>query len=295
MDDEPAHHRRRYQAGVIEQRWQQRWAGSDRYAIDNTGMREPFAKLFTQRMVRLGGTKMSKTKGNTVAPEDYVDAHRADALRLAILQAKPAAEDVDVEDFQLDGCERFLHRVWRLAATPTDEIRGIRAGNPADVDHRIEADTHRLIDRITGEYDRLAFNTAVAGFMEFTNGLYVYVQADDGAHGPTLSHAIDSLLMLMAPAVPHITAELWANRHDGAHIHTLPWPQADPTKLIQRTVTMVIQVDGKVRDRVEVDAQITDATANSLALSSERVQALLGGKQPARIIVRAPNVVNVVT
>ncbi len=259
-----------------------------------SNLREPFAKLFTQGMVRLGGSKMSKTKGNTVAPESFVDTHGADALRLAILQAKPASEDVDFEDIQLEGCERFLNRVWRLAATPTRDIDNTRSGQPAEPDNRIETATHRLIAATTEQYQRLAFNTAVAGFMEFTNGLYKYVQSADGPHGPTLRLAIDTLLQLMAPAVPHITAELWAIRHEGQHVHELSWPEADQAKLRESTVTMVIQVNGKVRHRVDVNADITDADARATALSSERVQALLGGSEPSNVIVRAPRLVNVV-
>ncbi len=257
-------------------------------------LREPFKRLFTQGMVRMGGSKMSKSKGNTVSPEEYVDAHGADSLRLAILQAKPPAEDVDFEDFQLEGCERFLNRVWRLAATDSDFITGVRHGDPTESDREIEGDTHRLIDRVTGEYERWAYNTAVAAFMEFTNSLYKYVQADQGPHGPTLDFAIDSLLQLMAPAVPHITAELWAMGHEGEHIHERSWPVADPSKLTVSTVTMVLQVNGKVRDRVEVDVDISDDEAESLALASERIQAQLDGAAPRKVIVRAPKLVNVV-
>ena len=262
------------------------------------GIREPFKRLFTQGMVRMGGSKMSKSKGNTVAPEEYIAAHGSDALRLAILQAKPPAEDVDFEDFQLEGCERFLNRVWRLAASDNevidDLVNTVRTGELTDADREIDAAAHILIDRVTGEYERWAYNTAVAGFMEFTNTLYKYVQSDEGPHSDTLAFAVDTLLQLMAPAVPHITAELWAMRHDGEHIHTLDWPVADPAKLVVSTVTMVIQVNGKVRDRVDVDAEISDADAEALAMASERVQELLDGRDPKRVIVRAPNLVNVV-
>ncbi len=261
-------------------------------------LREPFKQLFTQGMVRLGGSKMSKNKGNVVAPEDYIDEHGADALRLAILQAKPPAEDVDFEDFQLEGCERFLNRVWRLAASDDemidDLVNTVRTGDVTDADRDIDSATHILIDRVTGEYERWAYNTAVAAFMEFTNTLYKYVQSDEGPHAETLAFAVDTLLQLMAPAVPHISAELWSMRHDGEHIHTLSWPKADPTKLVVSTVTMVIQVNGKVRDRVDVSAEISDADAEATAMASERVQELLDGREPKRVIVRAPNLVNIV-
>ncbi|MGI9597877.1 MAG: leucine--tRNA ligase [Acidimicrobiales bacterium] len=257
-------------------------------------LREPMARLFTQGMVRMGGSKMSKSKGNVVAPEEFVDAHGADALRLAILQAKPPADDVDWEDFQLEGCERFLNRVWRLAATDSELLKNARDGEVGAADVAIDAATHRLIDRITGEYERWAYNTAVAGFMEFTNALYKYVQSDEGPHRPTLARAIDALLEVMSPAVPHITAELWSMRHRGDHIHLRSWPGADPDKLTVDTTTMVVQVNGKVRDRLEVAAGISDREAEAAALGSAKVRARLGGTPPKKVIVRAPKLVNIV-
>ena len=257
------------------------------------GLREPFQRLFTQGMVRMGGGKMSKSKGNLVAPEDIIDAHGADALRLAILQVKPPAEDVDWEDFGLEGCARFLGRLWRLAAGTAERANPARSGALTEADHAIDAAAHRLIHRITSEFDRWSYNTAVAGCMEFTNELYRYVQADDGPHRDTLAFAIDSLLLVMAPMVPHICAELWERRR-GGNVHTEPWPAADEAKLVQETVTMVVQVNGKVRDRIEVAADIAEAEAEALALASERVQHYLDGGAPRRVIARPPKLVNVV-
>ena len=257
------------------------------------GLREPFQRLFTQGMVRMGGGKMSKSRGNLVAPEEIIDAHGADALRLAILQVKPPAEDVDWEDFGLEGCARFLGRLWRLAAGTAERATPARTGTVTEADQAIEAATHRLIDRLTSEFDRWSYNTAVAGCMEFTNELYRYVQSDDGPHHDTLAFAIDSLLLAMAPMVPHICAELWEMRR-GGNIHTESWPTADEAMLVLETVTMVVQVNGKVRDRIEVAADLADADAEALALASERVQASLDGGEPRRVIARPPKLVNVV-
>ncbi|MYL09661.1 MAG: leucine--tRNA ligase, partial [Acidimicrobiia bacterium] len=247
------------------------------------GLREPFQRLFTQGMVRMGGGKMSKSRGNLVAPEDFIDAHGAAALRLAILQVKPPAEDVDWEDFGLEGCNRFLGRLWRLAAGTAERANPARSGPVTEADLAIDAATHRLIDRITSEFDRWSYNTAVAGCMEFTNELYRYVQSDDGPHHDTLAFAVDSLLLVMAPMVPHICAELWEMRR-GGNIHAEPWPTADEAKLVLETVTMVVQVNGKVRDRIEVAADIAEAEAEALALASERVQSYLDGGDPRRVI-----------
>jgi len=256
-------------------------------------LREPFRRLFTQGMVRMGGGKMSKSKGNLVAPEQIVAAHGADALRLAILQAKPPADDVDWEDFQLDGCARFLNRVWRLAV-PDSEVAGEgRDGEPTEADAAIDAATHRLIDRITGDFERWSYNTAVAAYMEFTNELYKYVQSEAGTHQPTLDAAVDTLLALLAPTVPHTAAELY-QRRTGEHVHEQRWPVADPAKLVVETVTMVVQVNGKVRDRIEVSVDITESEAQDRALASARVAPFLDGADPKKVIARPPKLVNLV-
>ncbi len=257
------------------------------------GLREPFQRLFTQGMIRLGGTKMSKSKGNLVAPEPILERQGADALRLAHLQVKPPQEDVDWEDFGIDGCAKFLVRVWRLAVPGSDLWSDARAGDPTGADVDIDRATHRLVARITDEYDRWSYNTAIAGFMEFTNTLYRYVQADDGPHTETLDAAIDALLQVMAPSAPHLCAELWEMRR-GGHVHLEPWPEADPAKLVDDTVTMVIQINGKVRDRVEVPADLDEAAAEALALASDKVLAALAGGEPRKVIVRAPRLVNIV-
>ena len=253
-------------------------------------LREPFKRLFTQGMIRLGGAKMSKSKGNLVAPEDILDAEGADALRLAHLFVSPPADDVDWEAFGIEGCHRFLGRLWRLAtgavAEPVDR-------DPTADDHAIEGATHRLIGRITDDFERWSYNTAVAGCMEFLNELYRYAQTDAGPRRETFDEAVDTLLMLMAPMTPHISAELWERRR-GGDVHREPWPVADAAKASVETVTMVIQVNGKVRDKVEVDAAIDEDGAVAVALGRDKVKAQLGGAEPTRTICRPPKLVNIV-
>ena len=261
-------------------------------------LREPFQRLFTQGMIRLEGAKMSKSKGNLVAPEEIIDTLGADALRLAHLAVKPPEDDVDWEDFGLEGCARFLHRVWRLAVPGSDLATGARSGEPTDADQEVVRATHRLIDDITTHFDRWSYNVAVAKYMAFVNDLYRYAQSDAGPHGPTLDQAVDTLLQLLAPACPHITAELWDRRHstggEVAHVHETEWPVADPSLLTEATVTLVVQVNGKVRDRIEVPADADEATCVAAALASEKVAAHLGGAEPRKVIARPPRLVNLV-
>ncbi len=138
---------------------------------------------------------MSKSKGNLVAPEEIVDRHGADALRLAHLQAKPPADDVDWEDFGIEGAGRFLARLWRLAVPDSDLVPSARHGERTAADEAVHRSTHKMLDRITSDYDRWSYNTAVAAAMEFTNELYRYVQSDDGPHGEVLDDAVDTLLL----------------------------------------------------------------------------------------------------
>ena len=256
------------------------------------GLREPFANLFTQGMIRMNGTKMSKSKGNLVAPTDYLTTVGADALRLFHLFVGPPADDVDWSeqtDSVIDGCARFLDRVWRLAVP--EEPRSNEGTSTPEADIEIRRATHRLIDRVSRDYERWSYNTAVAACMEFVNTLAPYVR--DGGRAEVIDEAVDTLLLLLAPMTPHIAAEAWERRH-GDEVHARSWPTAEADLLVEETVTMVVQVNGKVRDRLEVAPGITEDDAAAAALATESVVAALAGGEPKRVIARPPKLVNVV-
>jgi len=244
-------------------------------------LREPFARLFTQGMIRLEGSKMSKSKGNLVAPEQYIDTVGADALRLFHLFAGPPQDDMDWDDAGIEGCSRFLGRLWRLA----DPVAAAVPDATGDAITAVDRAAHRLIGRVTDEFDRWSYNTAVAAYMEFTNLLY--------KQGKT-PFAVDTLLLLLAPCAPHITAELWARLHPGTHIHAEAWPEADPGLAKLDSVEMVVQVNGKKRDVLDVAADIDEVEAERLAFASEKVQEALAGGAPKKVIVRPPRLVNLV-
>ena len=256
--------------------------------------REPFKRLFTQGMIRMDGSKMSKSKGNLVAPTKYYETVGADGLRLFHLFVGPPADDfdwTDQTDSVIEGCGRFLDRLWRLA---TEE----HVGRPADTamssfDDEVRRTTHKTIKKVTEDLERWSYNTAVAQMMELVNLLGRYVRDEAGPRHDVLAEAVDSLLLLLAPLAPHLSAELYELRH-GIHVHEQSWPTYDPSLVTSDSVTMIVQVNGKVRDRIEVDASITEAEAVSLALASEKVVAELAGAAPARVIARPPKLVNVV-
>jgi len=260
-------------------------------------LREPFKRLFTQGMIRMGGSKMSKSKGNLIAPSKYYETVGADSLRLFHLFVGPPTEDFDWSeqtDEVIDGCHRFLSRVWRLASGTADRVKVVDR-SPLPPDLEVEKGTHRLIDRVTRDYDRWSYNTAVAACMEFVNELYRYLQSDEGGRTETLAYAVDRLLELMAPMTPHITAELWELRHgEGTTVHTQVWPVADPDLVRVETETMVVQVNGKVKDRLTVLALIDEPEAIRLAVASPKVQEHLAGRPIKRVIARPPKLVNIV-
>jgi leucyl-tRNA synthetase len=262
-----------------------------------SGMREPFSRLFTQGMITLDGSKMSKSKGNLIEPEHYFETVGADSLRLFHLFVGPPADDFDwssQSDQMMEGCYRFLSRVWRLATGGVERVTLVDR-DPGPDDLELEKATHRLVDRISRDFERWSYNTAVAAAMEFVNTVYRHVQAPEGASRQTVDFAVDSLLLLLAPMAPHLTAECWERRHpEGGSVHSQPWPVANPELVKVDTVTMVVQVNGKVRDRAEVDVGIGEKEASVVALSAPKVVEELAGRQPSRVIARPPRLVNVV-
>jgi leucyl-tRNA synthetase len=261
------------------------------------GIREPFARLFTQGMITLDGSKMSKSRGNLVAPEHYFATVGADSLRLFHLFVGPPADDFDwsdQSDQMMEGCHRFLGRVWRLATGSVERVTLVDRA-PTAVDIELEKATHRLVDRVSRDFERWSYNTAVAAAMEFVNTVYRHVQDPAGARRQTVDFAIDSLLLLLAPMAPHVAAELWERRHgEGSLVHAQRWPLPDPALVKVDSVTMVVQVNGRVRDRIEVDVDISDEAATALARTAPKVVDELAGRQPKRVIARPPRLVNVV-
>jgi leucyl-tRNA synthetase len=256
--------------------------------------REPFKRLFTQGMIRLDGSKMSKSKGNLIAPEQYFQSVGADGLRLFHLFVGPPADNVDWNDQTdelIEGCARFIDRVYRLAYY--DEMNFHEDINDSDLAARQAV--HRTIERVTQGLERWSFNTSVAALMELVNTISKWSRSEHGAERTTLDEAIDTVLRLLAPMTPHITAELWESRHPGeVSVHLTPWPVADAALLVRETETMVVQVNGKVRARVDVEVDISEDAASELALALPAIRAAVGDRVPQRVIARPPRLVNIV-
>ncbi|MFO7573117.1 MAG: leucine--tRNA ligase [Gaiellaceae bacterium] len=248
------------------------------------GVREPFARLYTQGMIYRDGAKMSKSKGNVVSPDEIIERYGADALRLYILFLGPADEDAEWQDTGLEGTSRFLGRLWR-AALAQEERPAV-----ADVPNTALARTaHRTIARVTDDIERrFVFNTPIAAVMELVNEI---LRAPDD---PAARFAAETAVSLIQPYAPHVAEELW-ERLGHERLWEAPWPEADPTMLQHETVEVVVQVNGKVRDRLQVAPETPEDELVALARASERVQSYLDGGDAARTIVVPGRLVNFVT
>jgi leucyl-tRNA synthetase len=247
------------------------------------GFREPFARLFNQGMLTAGGAKMSKSKGNVINPLVYADRYGADAVRTYTLFMGPADQDMDWQDTGIEGVWRFLNRLWRVAL----EQAG-RPPSPAGVDTSLARKAHWAIAKVTDDIDRrFVFNTPIAAVMELVNE--IQRAADD----PAARFAAETAVSLIQPYAPHIAEELWS-KLGGERLWEQPWPKADPAMLEHDTVEVVVQVNGKVRDRLHVHAGIAEEELVAQARASERVQAHLDGGEPRKTIVVPGKLVNFV-
>jgi len=268
-------------------------------ALDDVGLapglpREPFQRLFTQGMIRLSGSKMSKSKGNLITPEEYYRTVGADGLRLFHLFAGAPGDDLDWTDQTdevIDGCRRFIDRFYRLW-----HYHDVNFHDVADeTDYSVRQATHRTIARVTNDLNRWSYNTAVAAIMELYNTASKVARSAEGIERSTLNEALDTLATLLAPMTPHVTAELWEERYpDRPSVHLLPWPVADPVLVAEATVTMVVEINGKVKSRLSVVPTISEADATAAALADADVVAALKGATPSRVISRPPRLVNIV-
>jgi leucyl-tRNA synthetase len=252
---------------------------------------EPFARLFTQGMLVKDGAKMSKSKGNVVSPDPYYARYGADAIRLFELFIGPPTDDAVWNDNGVEGTFRFLDRVWRMGTGDIGRVVD-RDQNPGD--REVLAITHRTVKKVTEDIDRFHFNTAVAALMGLANSLIDYLNSDEGARRATFDQAFRLMILMLAPMAPHMTHELWERLGRGAMLAVETWPEWDPELVRQETVTMIIQVNGKVRDRIEVAADIDAVEAEKVALESAKIKAHLDGKKIEKVVVRPPNLVNVV-
>jgi len=260
-------------------------------------VQEPFANLFAQGMITRDGAKMSKSRGNTVSPAEYVERYGADTARTYICFMGPPERDADWVDEGVEGVNRFLSRLWRLC----EEVEGRDADEldqaAAEGDARaLLAKAHWAIDKATRDFQRgFQFNTAIAATMELVNDAY---RLKDGLYGnaagtAAVRFATATAASLVFPFAPHMGAEIW-ERLEGGRVWEQPWPRADPALLASDTVTLVVQVNGKLRDRIEAPADAPEDELLSLARASDKVARFLDGKEVVKEVVVPGKLVNLV-
>jgi len=255
--------------------------------LDLVGFREPFLRLFNQGMIHYHGAKMSKSKGNVVAPDHLVARYGADAVRLYILYMGPADEDMEWHDSGIEGCVRLLDRLWRLALEVAEW--GPVEGEPsAELVRTAHATIAQVSDDITR---RFQFHTPIAALFTLVNEIY-RVKADP-AQAPAVRFATETALNLIQPYAPHIAEELW-RRLGHERLWEEPWPQADPALLERDRYVLVVQVNGRVRDRVEVPVGLSDDELVAQAKALPRVSTHLDGKEIRKAIVVPGKLVNLV-
>jgi leucyl-tRNA synthetase len=250
--------------------------------------REPFARLFNQGMLTRHGAKMAKSKGNVVSPDEMVGRYGADAVRLYILFMAPADEDKEWQDDGIEGTWRFLGRLWRLGHEVAE--RGPASGEPGA--GPLVRKAHATIAKVTDDIERrFQFNTPIAAVMELVNEIYAV--KDEPGEAEAVRFATETAVSLVQPYAPHVAEELW-ERLGRERLWAQPWPEADPALLERDTFELVVQVNGRVRDRLEVSVGLGEEELVAAARELPRVQQHLDGKEIRRAVVVPGKLVNFV-
>jgi leucyl-tRNA synthetase len=244
--------------------------------------------------------KMSKSKKNVVDPEYLVEKYGADTARMFCLFASPPEKDLDWSDQGVEGSSRFLNRVWRLVYDQHAHIQNVKPlpfGTVLEGDQRLlRQKTHRTIKKVTEDIERFHFNTAISAIMELVNEIYISGVKDrtDDLSRRLMREAIETAVLLLSPFVPHFSEELWEALGNRGSIVKHPWPEYDREAILEEEVLIVIQVNGKLRDRITVPSSCGEEEVKAWALKSERIRKLIQGREVKRVILVPQKLVNIV-
>jgi leucyl-tRNA synthetase len=254
---------------------------------------EPFMRLFNQGMVKRFGQVMSKSAGNGVSIDELAGAQGADAGRIYEMFIGPPEEDVEWTEAGLNGVVKFLQRVWRLVLEPDSIVEESgTAGSSVDA-ALLRRKVAQTVGRVTEHYDELRFNTAVAFLMELANTMQDYLRSG-GARDAKWSDAVRTLVKLLNPLAPHVCEEMWERLGEKGMLADAAWPEYDAAAAAEPKVVLVVQVGGKVRDRLSVDAGLSEDEAVKAAMASEKVRAALNGRGPSKVVYVADRLINLV-
>jgi leucyl-tRNA synthetase len=255
--------------------------------------KEPFAKLFTQGMIIKDGAKMSKSKGNVVSPDELIQKYGSDTVRFYTLFIGPPEKDAEWSDRGVEGAWRFLNRVWRGVE---HSAKGkAHSENKNGADDSLKRKTHLTIKKVTEDMEgAFHFNTALSAIMELVNEIYDCINLQPPTFDLELKEAIQTVVILLSPFVPHIAEEMWERLGNKNSVFEIDWPKYDNNVLVQDKITLPVQINGKVRGRIEVDSSASDDEIKRLALEDQIVNKWIQGRDLKNIIVVKGRLVNIV-
>ena len=252
---------------------------------------EPFMEMLNQGMVLLDGAKMSKSKGNLVEFASELKSHGADALRVTLAFAGPPEDDIDWADVSVQGSAKFLARAWRVA----DDVTSAAGVDFSGGDAALRKHTHHLLADAPGLIEAYKFNVVVARLMDQVNVTRKAIDTGVGAADPAVRESAEAIAVILSLFAPYAAEDIWAKLGHEPTVALVQWPVADPSLLVENEVTMVVQVDGKVRDRLTLPATVTEAEAEAAARASAGVQRAIGDRQVVNVVVRVPKIVSIAT
>jgi leucyl-tRNA synthetase len=258
---------------------------------------EPFKKLLTQGMVLKDGSKMSKSKGNTVDPQGLIDQYGADTVRLFIMFAAPPEQSLEWSDSGVEGAFRFLKRLWKQAYLHVQaggSTSAVDKSSLTEEQQTVRRQVHQTIQKVSHDMGvRTIFNTAIASNMELVNTLSKFT--DDSCNGKAIrQEALEAIVLMLAPIVPHICHQLWQNLDHQQAVVSASWPEVDSSALEQDSIELVIQVNGKLRSKISVSATASSDEVKAMALTDEHAQRFIDGKPIRKVIVVPKKLVNIV-
>lgn len=267
-------------------------------AFNDMGMldfKEPFKNLLTQGMVLKEGTKMSKSKGNVVSPLEIIDEYGADTARLFVLFAAPPERDLDWSEQGVEGCFRFLNRVYRLVDELSDIAKSnYEIGELSKEDKAMRYTIHTTLKKVTEDLsNKFGFNTAISALMELINEMYKYKELENRNEG-VIKEGIETIVTILAPFTPHIGEELWDMIGKDGSVFDIKWPNYDETALVKDEVEIVVQINGKVRGKLSIASNINKDEMERLAIEDEKIKALVDGKTIVKVVAVPKKLVNIV-
>jgi len=251
---------------------------------------EPFTRLLNQGMVVMDGSAMSKSRGNLVALSDELEKHGVDAIRLSMVFAGPPEDDVDWSDVSPSGSVKFLTRAWRLSG----DVTSAPGADFSKGDGSLRKSTHKALNDAGFAVESFRFNVAVARVMELVNATRKAIDSGCGAADPAVREAVEAIAIMVSLVAPFTAEEMWERLGHKPAVALAGWPAVDPKLLVADSVEAIIQINGKIKERIEVSPSITDAELEALALAHPTIVAELGTNAPKKVIARAPKLVNIV-